>query len=550
MAATVKDVLVPDIGDFKDIEVIEVLVKPGDVIQPEDSLITLESDKAAMEVPSPLGGVVKSIKVKSGDRVNQGGLILTLEVADQVNEAPPVVEAVKPVAPPPAPVVAAEPPKSAPSPQVSVPSGKPVAQEIFVPDIGDFKDIEVIEVLVKPGDVVNAEDSLITLESDKAAMEVPSPVAGVVKSIKVKTGDRVNKGVAIAVIEVQSGGVSAPPVPVEVTPVPHIEPVAPPKVALQSTPSAPVVLETTGMPPHGSPAIRRFARELGVPLDRVRGSGPKGRILKEDIQQFVKAALLKSEQGNATGGALNFGFPPLPEVDFSKYGPVENLALTRIQKLSGPNLHRNWVGIPHITQFDEADITDLEAFRLSLKAESEKRGVKLSLLPFVLKAVADALKAYPTFNASLAPDGENLILKKYFHIGVAVDTAEGLVVPVLRDVDKKTVFDLATELADLSQKARGKKLRGADLEGGCFTISSLGGIGGTAFTPIINAPQVAILGLSKSQMKPVYQGGEFLPRLMLPLSLSYDHRVIDGAQAARFAVHLSGVLADLRRILL
>ena len=303
------------------------------------------------------------------------------------------------------------------------------------------------------------------------------------------------------------------------------------------------------MPAHASPAIRKFARELGVVLERVKGTGPKGRISREDVQLFVKQSLQRAEQA-PSGGMGGLAWPVAPEVDFSRFGPVESQALTRIQKLSGPNLHRNWVSIPHITQFDDADITDLEAFRVSLKAEGEKRGVKLSLLPFVMKAVAASLKAFPSFNASLAPAGDTLILKKYFHIGVAVDTPEGLVVPVIRDVDQKSVFELAAELSDLSQRARNKKLRGADLEGGCFTISSLGGIGGTAFTPIINAPEVAILGLSRSQMKPVYQGGQFVPRLMLPLSLSYDHRVIDGAQGARFIVHLGSTLADLRRVLL
>jgi pyruvate dehydrogenase E2 component (dihydrolipoamide acetyltransferase) len=307
--------------------------------------------------------------------------------------------------------------------------------------------------------------------------------------------------------------------------------------------------EGQAMPPHASPAIRKFARELGVSLARVKGTGPKGRISREDVQQFVKQSLQRAEQ-SPSASVGGFAWPAAPEVDFSRFGPVESLALSRIQKLSGPNLHRNWVSIPHITQFDEADITDLEAFRVSLKAEGERRGIKLSFLPFVMKAVAASLKAFPSFNASLALGGDTLILKKYFHIGVAVDTPEGLVVPVIRDVDQKSVFELGAELVDVSQRARNKKLRGADLEGGCFTISSLGGIGGTAFTPIINAPEVAILGLSRSLMKPVYQNGQFVPRLMLPLSLSYDHRVIDGAQGARFIVHLGNTLADLRRVLL
>ncbi|SMF94937.1 pyruvate dehydrogenase E2 component (dihydrolipoamide acetyltransferase) [Methylomagnum ishizawai] len=556
MAVAVQEVVVPDIGDFKNIEIIEVLVKPGDVIQPEDSLITLESDKAAMEVPSPLGGVVKSLKVKPGDKVNKGSPILTLEVAEagasaQPQPAPPAPPvAVVPETPAPATAPVAPPPPAATA------SAGPVEQEVVVPDIGDFKDIEIIEVLVKPGDRIEAEASLITLESDKAAMEVPSPYAGLVKAVKVKSGDRVNKGTPILVLETQDTAAAPQAVPVAVeTAAAEIKASAAQEAPERVRPVAVAGGETTGdrkTPPHASPAIRRYARELGANLERIQGSGPKGRILKEDVQRFVKDSLQRAEQAAtapaAPGGA--FALPPIPEVDFSKFGPVETLALTRIQKLSGPFLHRNWVGIPHITQHDEADITDLEDFRKALKAEAEKKGIKLSFLPFVLKALVASLKAFPSFNASLAADGQSLILKRYFHIGVAVDTPEGLVVPVLRDVDRKSVFDLAAELAELSQKARNKKLRGPDLEGGCFTISSLGGIGGTAFTPIINAPEVAILGLSKSQMKPVWQDGQFVPRLMLPLSLSYDHRVIDGAQAARFIVHLGAMLADLRRVLL
>ncbi|RQW84723.1 MAG: dihydrolipoyllysine-residue acetyltransferase [Methylococcus sp.] len=548
MAAVQKEVVVPDIGDFKDIEVIEVLVKPGDVIQPEDSLITLESDKAAMELPSPIGGTVKSLNVKPGDRVSKGSVILTVEVAETA-ATPPPVPAPSPapavVEQPVAPAAAVEPPAPA---SAAVPS-KVSDEEIRVPDIGDFKEIEVIEVLVKPGDTIQAEDSLVTLESDKAAMEVPSPKGGLVKAVHVKAGDRVSQGTPILLLEVTEAAM-----PAASQPAPVSQPAPPVMPATATEPASAVRVESATLPvgdgktpAHASPAIRKFARELGVTLARVKGTGQKGRITREDVQQYVKQAL--AQPPAPTGGA-GFGFPPAPEVDFSKYGAVESQPLTRIQKLSGPNLHRNWVSIPHITQHDDADITDLEAFRVSLKAEAEKRGVKLSLLPFVMKAVAASLKAFPSFNASLAPAGDTLILKKYFHIGVAVDTPEGLVVPVIRDVDQKSVFDLGAELMDVSQRARNKKLRGADLEGGCFTISSLGGIGGTAFTPIINAPEVAILGLSRSQMKPVYQNGQFVPRLMLPLSLSYDHRVIDGAQGARFIVHLGSTLADLRRVLL
>ena len=537
MAAVQKEVLVPDIGDYRDIEVIEVLVKPGDLIKPEDSLITLESDKAAMEVPSPVGGTVKRLNVKPGDRVSQGALILVVELAEEGAASAAAMPPPVPATAPPAPAATSVAPVAVPPAPSAV--SMVTEQEVLVPDIGDFKDIEIIEVLVKPGDTVKAEDSLITLESDKAAMELPAPASGVVKALHVKPGDRVSQGTPILVLAVTAPA-PQPSAPAPVSPEPAPAPAAAPPAPI-SNPDQP---RRSAAPAHASPAIRKFARELGVNLERVPGTGPKGRILKEDVQQFVKESLQKPAPA---GG---FGFPPLPEIDFSKYGPVERLPLTRIQKLSGPNLHRNWVSIPHITQFDEADITDLEAFRVSLKIEAEKRGAKLSILPFALKAAAAALKAFPAFNASLDPQSEALILKQYCHIGVAVETPEGLVVPVLRDVDRKSLFELAAELAELSQKARSKKLRGTDLEGGCFTISSLGGIGGTAFTPIINAPEVAILGLSKSQMKPVYQNGQFAPRLMLPLSLSYDHRVIDGAQAARFIVHLSSTLADLRRILL
>ena len=546
MAAVQKKVHVPDIGDFKDIEVIEVLVKPGDVIRPEDSLITLESDKAAMEVPSPIGGTVVSLTVKPGDRVSQGSLILVIDAAEEMRPVPAAAPPAQPVATaaepaPTAPVIAA------PSPQVAAAAGGPASEEeIRVPDIGDFKDIEVIEVLVKPGDSIQAEASLITLESDKAAMEVPSPKSGRVKTVHVKPGDRVSQGTPILLLEVAGAVATTPPAPAVASSAP-----APVAAAVTGRPSAVAAVAAppaadAKVPPHASPAIRKFARELGVDLARVSGSGPKSRITREDIQGFVKRSLAQAPAAAAPG----LGFPPAPEIDFSRFGAVETLPLTRIQKLSGPNLHRNWVSIPHITQHDDADITELEAFRVSLRGEAEKRGIKLSLLPFVMKAVAASLKAFPTFNASLAPNGETLILKRYCHVGVAVDTPEGLVVPVIRDVDRKSVFELAAELADVSQRARSKKLRGTDLEGGCFTISSLGGIGGTAFTPIINAPEVAILGLSRSQMKPVYRDGQFVPRLMLPLSLSYDHRVIDGALGARFVVHLGTTLADLRRILL
>jgi len=430
-------------------------------------------------------------------------------------------------------------------------------REVLVPDIGEFKNVEIIEVLVKPGDVIRPEESLITLESDKAAMEVPSSHGGTVKSLLVKVGDKVNKGTPILIISEAEAGAAVPETQAEhkpeAVPVQHPEPAPvaePPKPAIATPPPAveqPVVAETTGGVPHASPSVRRFARELGADVARIRGTGPKGRILREDVQGYIKEALKKADQ--PTGGSL-LSLPPAPAIDFSRFGPIESQPLSRIKKLSGANLHRSWVSIPHVTQFDQADITDLEAFRVSLKAEAEKRGVKLTFLPFVIKAMVAALKTYPNFNASLSPNGEELILKRYFHFGIAVDTADGLIVPVLRDVDQKGLFELSAELAELGNKARGKKLRGSDLEGGTFTLSSLGGVGGTAFTPIINPPEVAILGLSRTQTQPVYQDGQFVPRLMLPLSLSYDHRVIDGAEGARFITCLSGLLADMRRVLL
>jgi pyruvate dehydrogenase E2 component (dihydrolipoamide acetyltransferase) len=430
---------------------------------------------------------------------------------------------------------------------------------VKVPDIGDFKDVEVIEVLVKPGDVVAKEQSLVTLESDKATMEIPSPAAGVVKELRLKTGDKVSEGSAILVLAAEGAGdmpaqspgpaQSAAPVPA-----PSSAPVAA-VTAVAAAPLSPVPREpreALQSKPHASPSVRKFARELGVDLARVKGSGPKGRIVHSDVQAFVKGALaaVPAPAPAAKGGALPFNLPAWPEVDFAKFGPVEVKPLTRLQKLSGPNLHRNWISIPHITQFDEADITDLEAFRKSNTAETEKQGFKLTMLAFLIKACVTALRQHPNFNSSLDKTGENLVVKKYYNIGVAVDTPDGLVVPVVRDADRKGVFEVARELAEISKLARDKKLKPGDMQGGTFSISSLGGIGGTAFTPIINAPEVAILGVSRSALRPVWDGKAFVPRLMLPLSLSYDHRVIDGAAAARFTNYLASVLGDIRRTLL
>jgi pyruvate dehydrogenase E2 component (dihydrolipoamide acetyltransferase) len=441
-------------------------------------------------------------------------------------------------------------------------------RDVLVPDIGDFKNIPVIEVLVKPGDSVNAEDSLITLESDKATMEVPAPFAGVIKELKIKPGDKVSQGAAILSIEVSEGAAAPaaapapaaaqkPAAPATAAPAPAAQssaPAAAPAPMPAPAPMAPAagspaVNEEGFSLAHASPSVRRFARELGVDLGRVKGSGPKDRILKEDISGFVKTAL--AQPSGAGGGAgLSLGLPAWPQVDFAKFGPVENQPLSRIKKISGPFLHRNWVSIPHVTQNDEADITELEAFRKSMADEAQKQGAKLTPLVFIMKAVVTALKAHPEFNSSLAPAGDALILKQYYHIGVAVDTPGGLVVPVVRNVDQKGVLQLAKELGELSAKARDGKLGPAEMQGGSFSISSLGGIGGTHFTPIINAPEVAILGVSKSAMKPVWKDGQFVPRLMMPLSLSYDHRAVDGAQGARFITHLSAVLSDIRRVLL
>ncbi|HEX6412337.1 MAG TPA: dihydrolipoyllysine-residue acetyltransferase [Burkholderiales bacterium] len=418
--------------------------------------------------------------------------------------------------------------------------------QVVVPDIGDFKEVEVIEVLVKPGDAVTKEQSLITLESDKATMEIPSPAAGVVKELKIKVGDRVSKGAPILVLDSKDAATAKPTAP----------PVAKPQQAPKPVAAAPAAAPreeapSSGAKPHASPSVRKFARELGVDLSRVQGSGPKGRILHTDVQAFVKGIVQgKAPVAPQGGGALPFNLPAWPEIDFAKFGPVETKALSRIQKLSGPYLHRNWISIPHVTQFDEADITDLEAFRKAQTVETEKKGFKLTMLAFMIKACVTALRQYPQFNSSLDKSGENLIVKKYYNVGVAVDTPGGLVVPVVRDADRKGVFDIAQELGDISKKARDGKLAPADMQGGTFSISSLGGIGGTAFTPIINAPEVAILGVSRSALRPVWDGKTFAPRLMLPLSLSYDHRVIDGATAARFSAFLVSVLSDIRKLIL
>jgi len=547
------EVKVPDIGDFKEVEVIELLVKAGDTVVVDQSLLTVESDKASMEIPSSHAGVVKELRVKLGDKVAEGTLVLVLEAAGAsaaaaaAPAAAPAQAALAAVAPAPAPVAAA-----------AAPAGGG-AIDVVVPDIGDFDEVAVIEVFVKPGDSVKVEQSLITVESDKASMEIPSSHAGVVKDLKVKVGDKVRQGTLIAVLQGAAGAAAtAPTAPVRAEPVEAPRPAAGPSTSSGQTdvpshdPTA-----AKGALPHASPSIRRLARELGVPLAEVKGSGPKGRITQEDVQGFVKGVMAgtlqtaaqqaRSPAAAAAGGAFP-GLLPWPQVDFTKFGPVERKDLSRIKKLSGANLHRNWVLIPHVTNNDEADITELEAFRVATNKENEKAGVKVTMLAFVIKAVVAALKKFPEFNASL--DGDQLVYKQYFNVGFAADTPNGLVVPVLRDADKKGVLQISAEMGELAKKARDGKLGPADMTGGCISISSLGGIGGTHFTPIINAPEVAILGLSKSATKPVWDGKAFQPRLMLPLSLSYDHRVIDGASAARFNAYLGQILADFRRVLL
>ena len=556
MAQTI-EVTLPDIGDFHDVEVIEILVQPGDRVQAEDPLITLESDKASMEIPSPQAGTVGEITVAVGDRINQGDPIATLtsEAVSAETTAEPAasVEDVPEEASSPGPA-----PEQGEAPAVT--EGASTVQEVALPDIGDFHDVEVIEILVAPGDTIVAEQSLLTLESDKATMEIPAPFGGVVKDVTVAVGDKINRGDTIARVatgpdtgeadQTTSSGPAAPE-----------SPAAPAEAAATETPrlpgeketlQPPVIARPSDAPPgkaHASPGVRRFARELGVDLFYVPGSAPKGRITKEDVQAYVKRALA---EGAAAGPAAGAGpaLPAMPEVDFGKFGEIEERELGRIKKLSGAHLHRAWLNVPHVTQFDEADITELEAFRKAQKDEAAKADIKLTFMPFLMKALCKALTEFPQFNSSLSADGEKLILKKYLHIGVAVDTPNGLVVPVIRDVDRKGVFELAAELGEVGAKAREGKLTPSDLQGGCISISSLGGIGGTQFAPIVNAPEVAILGVSRAAMQPKWDGETFRPRLIMPFSLSYDHRVIDGAEGVRFTSHLARLLGDIRRLLL
>jgi pyruvate dehydrogenase E2 component (dihydrolipoamide acetyltransferase) len=544
------EIKVPDIGDFKDVEVIEVLVKAGDAVAKEQSLITVESDKASMEIPSSHAGTVKDMRVKLGDKVSEGSIVLLLESEGAAAAAAPKAAS----APAPAPKPAAAPPASSPAPAPAAASGGPL--DVKVPDIGDFKDVEVIEILVKPGDRVTKEQSLITVESDKASMEIPSPADGVVQSLRVSLGDKVSEGSPILVLAAADGGAAPAAAPAAAS-TPAAAPT--PKTADFATEMAerPVVaVEDTGVKPHASPSVRKFARELGVDLALVRGTGPKNRITADDVRGFVKGVLAGGIRPAAAPAAAasgaGLGVLPWPVVDFAKFGPIERVEFSRIKKLSGPNLHRNWVMIPHVTNHEDADITDLEAFRVQLNNENAKNkdAPKLTMLAFLIKACVAALKKFPDFNASIDPDGSAIIRKNYWHIGFAADTPNGLVVPVIRDADKKGIFDLAAETSSLAAKARDGKLSPADMQGGTFSISSLGGIGGTYFTPIINAPEVAILGVCRSTIKPVWDGKAFAPRLVLPLSLSWDHRVVDGAGAARFNAYLAALLADFRRAML
>ncbi|HET6893919.1 MAG TPA: dihydrolipoyllysine-residue acetyltransferase [Candidatus Baltobacteraceae bacterium] len=528
MAQTV-DVRVPDIGDFKDVPVIEILVKPGDAIKKNDSIVTLESDKASMEVPSPVDGTVHDVKVKIGDKVSEGSVILSL-----------ASEAAAPAAP-----------ASAPQHDTAAPATTSEnLLELKVPDIGDFKDVPVIEVLVKPGDTIEQDASIVTLESEKASMEVPASAGGTITDVRVKVGDKVSQGSVIATLRTTAAAPVAAASESVVRQAHHDEvkhhdevrprdEVRPPDGAAQVSGNGTV---------HASPSIRRFARELGVDLHHVSASGPNGRVTREDVQHFVKRTL--QDGGTARGGSGTAGLPiaPWPSIDFAQFGEIERKPLSRIKKISGPNLHRNWVMIPHVTQNDDADVTDLEDFRKELNAEYAKQGVKVTMLAFLIKASIAALKKFPEFNSSL--DGDDLVYKHYYNVGFAADTPGGLVVPVIKNADTKGIAQIAQETSELAAKARDGKLALSDMQGGTFTISSLGSIGGTYFTPIINAPEVAILGACRAAMRPVWDGTQFMPRLVQPLSLSYDHRVIDGAAAARFTAYLAAVLRDLRRALL
>ena len=583
------DIKVPDIGDFDEVGVIELLVKVGDTVKAEQSLITVESDKASMEIPSSHAGTITALNVAIGDKVKQGSVIMVIDAADaehsgsnqsqvQAESSSTATDLVASAATSPAAPATATAPAAAPMP-AAAPAAPPAGPlEIRVPDIGDFKNVAIIEMLVKVGDTVALEQSLFTVESDKASMEIPSPAAGVIKELKVKIGDTVNIGDLVALMDgvAQPSAAAAPAAPTSPAPASSVAPVpaaqSTPTPTPEPSPAAPPADQTAGTPEphlpganvlglaHASPSVRKFARELGVPIDEVKGTGLKGRITQDDVQAFTRQVMSGTAQTKAqaakapaaTAGAAGTGIGldllPWPKVDFAKFGPIERKDRSRIKKISAANLHRNWVVIPHVTNHDDADITELEAFRVQFNKENEKSGVKVTMLAFMIKAAVAALKKFPDFNASL--DGEQLVLKSYFHIGFAADTPNGLVVPVIRDADQKGIVQISQEMGELAKKARDGKLGPADMTGGCFSISSLGGIGGRYFTPIINAPEVAIMGVCKSSIEPKWDGKQFAPRLMLPLSLSWDHRVIDGATAARFNVYFASLLADFRRIVM
>ncbi len=544
---SIEKILVPDVGG-DEVEVIEICFAVGDSLEADEGILTVETDKASMDIPAPFAGELVSLTVSVGDKIKEGDVIAEMKAADTESTSAPIKEvpAVEPIATPP------------------VTAAATVSQviEITVPDIGEDGEVEVIEVLVNAGDKIEEEDGLITLETDKATMDVPSPHAGTVKDVLINVGDKVKQGSLVITIATKVGAAGenvamAAPVtqatPVVAVSAPTVSSTRKPNVS--PVPHHPQAGNVNKGTIYTSPSIRRLAREFGVDLSLVKGTGRKDRILNEDVQSYVKYELSRPKANAGSSVASGEGglqVVSAKAIDFSKFGEIETKALSRIQKISGPFLHRNWVTIPHVTQFDEADITDVEAFRKeqNIVCEKQNLGFKITPLVFILKAAADALRAFPTFNSSLSEDGESLILKKYIHIGVAVDTPNGLVVPVVRDVDQKGIHQLSRELLEISMKARDGKLKAADMQGGCFTISSLGGIGGTAFTPIVNAPEVAILGVSKSEIKPKWNGKDFEPKLMLPLSLSYDHRVIDGALAARFTVHLAGVMSDIRKLIL
>jgi pyruvate dehydrogenase E2 component (dihydrolipoamide acetyltransferase) len=551
--STSQKILVPDVGG-DEVEIIEICFAVGDSLEADEGILTVETDKASMDIPAPFAGTLTALLVSVGDKIKEGDLIAEMESAEvSAADEAPVAEAKVPAAEE-APVIETAPVAIESAPVADVVTASEII-DVAVPDIGEDGEVEVIDVLINVGDVIDVEDGLITLETDKATMDVPSSHAGTVKEVFISVGDKVKQGAIVIKLETSSGApveVVAAPVAEKIIETPKAAP-APKAAPVPHHPQAGKVTSKGSI--YTSPSIRRLAREFGVDLTLVKGTGNKGRILKEDVQSYVKYELSrpKANAGSSvTAGEGGLQVVSAKAIDFSKFGEIETKALTRIQKISGPFLHRNWVTSPPVTQFDEADITNVEAFRKeqNVICEKKKLGFKITPLVFILKAAADALREFPTFNSSLSEDGESLILKKYIHIGVAVDTPNGLVVPVVRDVDKKGIHQLSRELLDISIKARDGKLKAADMQGGCFTISSLGGIGGTAFTPIVNAPEVAILGVSKSEMKPKWNGKDFEPKLMLPLSMSYDHRVIDGALAARFTVHLSNVMSDIRTLIL